>query len=158
MKMYRIFEGGKRLVTVNYKSQISPAIEKYRDIGHHITSVVCFSPSSGKINEIIKEYDCVVNPAGYKYRIHCANCGAKFGANKADKRYCSTNCASEAWHGKSYRSTFSEFVEPLQSTAASKSKTKKKNIETLSEINAAARKLGMTYGQYMGMQYAQGLR
>ena len=79
--------------------------------------------------------------------IPCKNCGKLF-EPKPREIYCSAECRKEVIKAAK-RYQMYQFEKPKAE------KPKKKRKSQLDAINAEARKLGMTYGQYQAMKYVK---
>lgn len=77
---------------------------------------------------------------------NCKFCGKQFLAAKKNHIYCCHNCSLKSRQRRD-RELYKE---------EKKEKTRRKKKQNrIAEINEAARAAGMTYGQYVAMQYAK---
>ena len=81
----------------------------------------------------------------YKYITACKRCGKEFGSMDRKRKYCSREC---------YKSQCKDFDLEYKNTNYKKIKPqsvkrKKNKQQELIDITVAARKVGMTYGQYV---------
>lgn len=78
----------------------------------------------------------------------CPICGREFVAER--RRYCSEGCSREARIENQKRANREMSIKPRPVSAVPRGKPKKEN--SLQEI---AREAGMTYGQYVALEYAK---
>ena len=77
----------------------------------------------------------------------CKICGREFIAKRKNQIYCDKSCTAKA-------GVLATKERRKAKAAAEKSKPKR----SISDINEEARAAGMTYGQYVAMQYAKTVR
>lgn len=78
-----------------------------------------------------------------KYAKKCEICGKLFDAWNNRQKFCSDDCRYK--HKLQQGAVFREVYKSQEQ----KQKSRKKKKPTLTEISAAARQAGMTYGQYV---------
>ena len=81
--------------------------------------------------------------------IKCGICGKEF-EGAGNRKYCSNECSHIAYTQQNKERWQREKGKPRE-----RNKKPKKRKSQLDAINAEARKLGMTYGQYQAMKYVK---
>jgi hypothetical protein len=81
----------------------------------------------------------------------CANeeCGAEFVAIRSDKLYCCPNCRLSVGRKREAERQREERRKDKESLEKIKPRKRKKPKESIAEIDAKARKEGLSYGKYM---------
>lgn len=78
----------------------------------------------------------------------CVECGKRFLSNRSHGKYCCEECRA-AGKRKKGREAFHKYYERQKAAGQSEKEKNRMRSLNLAEINALARKEGLSYGQYM---------
>lgn len=81
----------------------------------------------------------------------CPICGREFVTER--RRYCSESCSREA-RGKQQK-TYNREMSRKPEQVSTKPRVKSKKENSLQELARKAREAGMSYGQYVALEYAK---
>lgn len=139
--IYQLVDGQGNVVKEGLSSELSEYIFATHN---YYTTPYMVRQAADKNFNLCRMFKVV--PTEKVYTKICSVCGKEYPTEFIRSNYCSPECKESRQNERIVKGVYT------------KKKKEKLDDSNISKVNAMAKKMGMSYGQYVALQYMQGVR